>query len=277
MAWGWQPCRLQGHGERHGHAARAGGVCPQLGHTEQPGSLRLPLHETTAPQRRPGRGNQPGGWGGKRAAGAGCGARGSGRGPALRPAGSSSASALGKGLYLRVPAKPLQPPPYFFSPAAAPRVLGSIHGANLGREHPPVGTGRPVGAPHHCSLGAGHRRDPGVGAAWQGPGARGLGAAGAEQLRPRACTHRVLLQSDAAPGEREPDPPPRPWAPAERCPRDRGLGVARSALQKTQVRLLDPEPRRHRSQPASLLWLPSAHLGWTILQRDDAPYSYHQL
>lgn len=121
---------------------------------------------------------------------------------------------------------------FFFSPAAAPKELGSIHGANLGREHPPVGTGRPVGAPHRCSLGAGHRGDPGVGAAWQGRGARGLGAAGAEQLRPRACTHRILLQSDAAPGERKPDPPPRPWAPAERCPRDRGLSVARSASAK---------------------------------------------
>lgn len=85
-----------------------------------------------------------------------------------------------------------------------------------------------------CSLDVGHRRDPGTWQRGRDTGRGLLGAAGAEQLHPRAacCTHRVLLQSDAALEERKLDSPLWLWAPAERCPWDRGLGVVRSSSAK---------------------------------------------
>lgn len=222
----------QGRGEWHGQAAWAGGVCPQLGHREQPTK---------------GLGGQidVGHWGGKREGG-----------PALCPVGSSAASSLGKGLHPRIPAKPLQPTPYFFPPAAAPRAAPSIYGANLGREHPPVGTGAPVGAP---------RPPRAADRAQEGPGQpAGCGARGAVRGWSGAASALSLH-------------PPRP-APARCCPAA-GSGPAlpsgsrsrcskKQFSKKMQVWLLDAEPRRDPSQAVSLpraYRLPKAQLGRTIL------------
>lgn len=60
---------------------------------------------------------------------------------------SSTASSLEKGLAdpsVTTPTSTL----FFSHQLLHEGLLGSIYGTNLGREHPPVGTGVPLGAPH---------------------------------------------------------------------------------------------------------------------------------
>ena len=185
----------QGHGEWHGCEAWAGGVYPQLGHTEQPCSLGCRSTKPRPHSNRPGGQINAGRWGGKAEAGAGSRERGSSGGPTLCPLGSSTASSLGKRLYLQAPAKPLQPLPYFFltscctkgcSEASAVQTLAesTLQWALGGRWEPHA----------CCSLHAGHRRDPGVWAAWQGPGVKGPGSSWS-----RAAPARSLHPSCLAP------------------------------------------------------------------------------
>lgn len=98
----------------------------------------------------------------------------------------------------------------FFSPAAQQGLLRSIYGANLGREHPPVGTGRPVGSPPLLLAAPWAQEGPRRRSSTAGPKGGLRRAAEAEQLCPRACTHHILFHLHVTHREHKLESPSRP-------------------------------------------------------------------
>lgn len=103
----------------------------------------------------------------------------------------------------------------FFSPAAHQGLLRSIYGASLGREHPPVGTGRPVGSPQLLLAAPWAQEGPRHRSSTAGPRGGLWRAAEAEQLCPRACTHHILFHLHVTHREHKLESPSRPRALAD--------------------------------------------------------------
>lgn len=192
----------------------------------------LPLHETAAPQQRPGRANQ-----GRAVAG----------GDKRQELAPRSMARVGVLHYtrwcpappprwrrdLQIPAKPLQPLPYFFLTSCCTKGCLEASTAQALAESTLQWALGCHWEPHTCcSLHSGCRGDPGIWAAWQGPGARGPGRGWSRAAPAQSCTHCILLWSDAAHGEHKLDSPPWLWAPAKCCPWGRGLGGVRSSSAK---------------------------------------------